>query len=160
MNQLYQYDPYTGGQSLPSYGPQYQNDGLLNALFRDLTRQQILGAFTPQEKGSAFLDMLMNGLPSSAPSSSAQPSAVAAPPAEVIQNAVEQDMYRNDGEVSSGFTRGGIDAPAAAIAAGAAKGATQAAYGAMQEATSTHGGSQYSGARDSSNGGGPGGKGG
>lgn len=82
---MQQYQPVFGAMQYPSFGQQYQNNDLLQNLFRTQTLDQLLGAFTPAQQGqgqsNSYLDMLMNGMPSlSAPSTSpaASPAAAAA----------------------------------------------------------------------------------
>lgn len=89
---LQQYQPAMGAMQQPSYGQQYQNNDLMQAMFKQQTLDQLLGAFTPanpQQGGpTTYLDMLMQGMPSiSAPSTAPAAAApAAAEPAKPADN--------------------------------------------------------------------------
>lgn len=178
MNNLYPYQTYTGGVTQPMYDPRYQTPGVLDALFKDLTQQQLLSAFTPRQVGqfggSSYLDGLLGmQQPAAMPGQPAAPEAEKPKVEEVLQALFEG---RNDGYDAPGGFAGadgyGLYGNSSATAAqpsggyvGAGLSSPAVPSGGLQEATSTHGGANYQTARDAYNygdhGGGPsGGKGG
>lgn len=162
MNELYQYDPFTGGPVRPSFGVTPSHSAL-DALFQDLTRRQILDAFGGQAD-PGFLDMLINGGAQQAMAASAAQPASAAPAAVPTPEGTMMALPdgRNDGYDAGGlygsdgyglFGRsGGGEMVDGTASGGFGVGLSQEEALAMglQEASSTHGGGPS----------GPGGKGG